>query len=162
MTPPPPATTAVPALAFAAGACVAAAGALWWLGATRLALAADADTARVADQAWQAIWIARAMVLAVLSPRLASWLAWRPAAAAGIVLLAPAWPLAVLMGSAGGAVLAPALRAEGLLLAAAVVLPGLGQGLRRLLRRGSLADSVATLLGVGLALGLWHGRHLVF
>lgn len=165
----PAAPPVIHGMAFAAGALVAAAAALWWLASTRLALGADADTARVADQGWQALWLARALLLAVLGPRLGTWigtsvgigLTWRAAAAVGIVLLAPAWPLGVLMTSAGSTALWPALRAEGLLLAAAIVLPGLGLGLRRLLRQQPLADAAATAVGVGLASALWHGRHLV-
>jgi hypothetical protein len=157
-----PAAPAVNGAVFATGVLVAAAAALWWLASTRLALGADADTARVADQGTQALWLARALLLAVLAPRLGAWLSWRAAAATGLVLLAPAWPLGVLMVSAGSAAITPTLRAEGLLLVAAVVLPGLGQGLRRLPGSGPYADAAATLLGIALASGLWHGRHLVF
>ena len=144
------------------GLALAGAVALWWLGSTRLALERGSDAARSADDALQALWLARGVALAVLGPRCGVVRDWRPAAGAGLALLAASWPLLLLAWSASAVPLGQAARAEGLLLVAALALPLLGQGLRHLLRSDEAADLAAVAAGVAVAAacllvqrGLW-------
>lgn len=142
------------------GIAIAAALALWWLGSSRLALDDGADASRPAADALHALWLVRAMALALLGLRVGALGGWRAGAAAGLVLVAPAWPVLVLAWSASAAPLAQVVLAELLLLAACGVLPLLGLGLHRLLRQASLAEATATLAGVALAAALWFTRGL--
>jgi hypothetical protein len=154
MTPPTDRSTAL------AGVALAAAVALWWLGATRLALDDGADTSRPAADALHALWLLRAMLLAVLALRLGALIGWRAGAIAGLMCVAPAWPVGVLAWSASAVPLAHALQAEAWLLAACAALPLAGLGLRRLLRDATLAESAATLVAVALVAALWWQRAL--
>ena len=147
-------------LAALTGVALAAALALWWLGSSRLALDDGADASRPAAEALQALWLVRAMALAVLGLRLGAVGRWRAGAAAGLALVAPAWPVLVLAWSASAWPLAQVLLAEGLLLAACAALPLLGLGLRRSLRQPPLAEAAATLVAVALVAGLWFTRGL--
>lgn len=151
-------------LAALAGLALAAAVAIWWLASTRLALDSGADASRSADHALQALWLARSMALVMLSVRVAAGRGWRPGLAVALGLVAPAWPLVVLAGSASAAPLAQVALLELLLLAGCLVLPLIGLGLRRALRRMSLADglgdAIGTLVGAALAAALWFTRGL--
>lgn len=147
-------------VAAVTGLAIAAALALWWLGSSRLALEDGADASRPAADALHALWLVRAMVLALVGVRVGALDGWRAAAALGLVLLAPAWPVLVLVWSASHATLAQVLLAEAGLLLACAALPLLGLGLRRLLRLAPLAESAATLVGVALVAALWSARSL--
>lgn len=142
------------------GITLAAALALWWLGSSRLALDDGADASRPAADALHALWLVRAMALALLCLRVAAMSKWRAGAAAGLALVAPAWPVLVLAWSASALPLAQVLLAESLLLAACAALPLLGLGLRRLLRQAPLAEATATLAAVALVAALWFTRGL--
>lgn len=142
------------------GVALAAALALWWLGSSRLALDDGADASRPAADALQALWLARAMALALVGPRVGAVSGWRAGAAAGLALVAPAWPVLVLAWSASALPLAQVLLAELLLLAASAALPLLGLGLRRLLRQAPVAEAAATLAGCALMAALWSTRGL--
>jgi hypothetical protein len=142
------------------GITIAAALALWWLGSSRLALDDGADASRPAGQALHALWLVRAMVLALLSVRVAALHGWWAGAGAGLALVAPAWPVMVLAWSASTVPLVPVVLAEWLLLVACGALPLLGLGLRRLLRQAPLAEAAATLVGVVLVAVLWFTRGL--
>jgi len=100
------------------------------------------------------------MVLAPLGLRAGALSGWRAGAAAAALLLAPAWPLLILVWSASTVPLLPAALVELSLLSAGVVLPLLGQGLRRALGRPELAEVVATALGLALASTAWVLRDL--
>ena len=142
------------------GIALTAALALWWLGSSRLALDDGADASRPAADALHALWLARAMVLALLSLRVAALHGWWAGASAGLALVAPAWPLLVLVWSASTVALLPALLNELVLLGTCLVLPLLGQALRKLLRPPAAAESAATLAGVALVAALWATRGL--
>jgi len=64
----------------------------------------------------------------------------------------------VLAWSASTVTLAQVALAEGLLLAAGAVLPLVGHGVGRVLRRVDLAEAAATAFGAGLAAALWYLR----
>lgn len=149
---------AVRRLAAAMGLALAGAFALWWLGSTRLALEKGADASRPSAEALQALWLVRGMVVAIVAVRLGALRGWRPAAAAALVLMAPAWPLVVLAWSASTVPWQQVAAAECLLLPGAVALALVGQGLGRTLRRAELAEIIATAIGVTLALALWLMR----
>lgn len=142
-------------LAVLGGLALAAAVAIWWLGGSRLALEDGSATDRVAADALHTLWLARGTTVAWLSVRVGAGPGWRPGAAAALGLIAPAWPLAVLAWSASTLPLAQLLLLEMALLAAGLVLPLIGLGLRRLLRDAERAEPVATALGVALAAGVW-------
>lgn len=145
-------------LAAVTGLVLAGAVALWWLGSTRIALMRGADASRCAGEALLALWLLRGMALAVAGPRLGALAGWRQGAGAMLALLAPAWPLLVLAWSASRVSPWQVLLAELLLVAGGLLLPPLGQALRRLPWPVAAAELAATTLGLGLALALWTTR----
>ena len=147
-------------LAALSGLALAAAGALWWLGSTRLALDHGSDASRSAADALNALWLVRGMALVLLCGRVGASRGWRPGVAAGLGLIAPSWPVVTLAWSASTTPLMQALLAELVLLAAALALPLIGQGLRRALPKAELADAIGTLVGAALAASLWFTRGL--
>ena len=140
------------------GLVLAAAVALWWLGSTRLALDHGADASRSAANALQALWLARAMALALVGVRMGAWHGWRAGSAAALGLIAPAWPLLALVWSASRLAATQVLLAECVLLAACLALPAIGLFLRRGLRRAELVDVVATAAGAALLVPVWLAR----
>ena len=145
-------------LSAISGLALAAAVALWWLGSTRLALDHGSDASRSAADALQALWLVRGMALALLCMRVSALRGWRPGAAAGLVLIAPSWPLVVLAWSASTVSLMHAALTELLLLTGCLALPFVGVGLRRALRQAELADVVGTAVGTVLAASAWLSR----
>ena len=145
-------------LCAASGIAFAAAVALWWLASTRIALDQGSDASRLAAQALNALWFVRGASLALLGARFCTPRGWRPGALAALGLIAPAWPLVVLVWSASTAAAARVVLAESLLLAAALALPLFGLGLRRALRWPALAETAATAVGTALAAAWWLAR----
>jgi hypothetical protein len=142
-------------LAAVAGLAIAAASAAWWLGSTRLALENASDPGRSAAAALHAMWLVRALALALLAPRAGALHGWRAGAGEALALVAPCWPVLVLAWSASSAAWPQVVLAEGLLLAGAAVLPLLGQGLQRALPRAELADMAGSTIGAVLAAAVW-------
>ena len=140
------------------GLLLAAAAALWWLGSTRLALDDGSDAGQRAADTLVALGLARGIALALFGLRAGALRGWRAGAIQALGLIAPSWPLVGLAWSASTAALLQVALVEGLLLFAGAVLPLVGRGLGRLLRRADLADAAATALGVGLAAALWYLR----
>ena len=141
--------------AVLAGLAMAAVVAAWWLGATRLALDQGMDAADSASAALQALLLARGMSLAVLGVRTGARREWRPAAAASLGLIVPAWPVILLAWSASTVPVTPIVLTEVLLLAGCCGLPMIGRRLRRWLRSADLAVAAGTVTGVALAAGIW-------
>ena len=137
------------------GLVLAAAVALWWMASTRLALDDGSDASHRAVGMLLALWLLRGMALALLSLRAGALHGWRVGMGHSLALIAPAWPLLVLAWNASTLTLTKMALAEGLLLLAGAVLPLLGHGVGRVLRRLDLAEATATLLGTGLAAALW-------
>lgn len=142
-------------LAALSGLALAVVVAVWWLGSTRLALDDGADSSRSAAQALLALWLARAMVLALLGVRFGASRGWQAGTAAGLGWVAPSWPVLLLAWSASAAPLLQVALAELALLAASLALPLIGLGLRRALRQAEFADLAATTVGAALAALLW-------
>ncbi len=147
-------------LAAFSGLALAAAVAVWWLGSTRLALDHGSDPGRPSVQALQALWVVRAMAIALLAVRVAASQKWRAGVEAALGLVAPAWPLVLLAWSASSAAPLQVALMEFSLLVAAGLLPLLGAGLGRLLQRSDAAVLAGTLAGVGLAAGAWFVQGL--
>lgn len=147
-------------LAALSGLSIAAAVALWWLGSTRLALDHASDPGRPSQQALQALWVVRTMVIALLAVRLAALRGWRAGAQAGLGLAAPAWPVVLLAWSASSVPLTQLAMMEGALLVVAGLLPLIGAGIGRVLRRSEAAVLTATAFGVGLAALAWFAQGL--
>ena len=142
------------------GLVLAAAFALWWLGSARLAIDHGADAARSSADALYIAWLVRAMLVPVLGVRIGALRGWRAGAASSLAVVAPSWPVVVMAWSASTVPLAQWILAEACLLAEAMLLPLVGQGLRRVLPRSELAVPIASAIGVVLAAALWlgHGR----
>ncbi|MFO1292061.1 MAG: hypothetical protein U1F07_03170 [Rubrivivax sp.] len=150
-------------LAPVAGVALAAAAALWWLAASRLALERGADAARAAALTLQALALARGMALALWLPRAAVAQGARAACFDGLALAAPAWPLVALAASASTLSVTRVLLVETLLVVAAALLPLAGQALGRALPRDAKADAAdlaALCGGTLLAAAMWYGHGL--
>jgi hypothetical protein len=146
--------------AAACGLALAAAVTAWWLGSTRLALNAGAEASGQAASALQAAWFARASALALCGPRAGALRGSRRGIAESLVLAAAWWPVAVLAWAASTLAWTQVALAEGLLLAAGVALPLLGQRVGAPLQRSDLADALSMLFGAALAVALWSaGGH---
>jgi hypothetical protein len=140
------------------GLALAAAVTLWWLGRTRLALEDGSDPGRSAADALHALLLVRGMAVGMAGVRVGASLGWRPGAVASLVLIAPSWPLLVLAWCASTTPLWRVALAESLLVAAALVLPAVGSGLRRAMPRADLAAAMGTALGAALVAFMWFAR----
>jgi hypothetical protein len=137
------------------GLTVAAAAATWWLGAAQLALRQSMNTTSLAAALLAGLWLARAMLLAPFALRAGAVDGWRHASSATLAIVAAAWPVVVVAASAGTRPLTAIVLGEVALLAAAVALPAMGQGLRALLRSPGSAVLAGTVLGGALSAALW-------
>jgi hypothetical protein len=149
-------------LAAICGLALAAAVALWWLGSTRLAIDRGADAGGSSSDVLHVAWLVRALLVPVLGVRVGALRGARAGAVAALAIVAPSWPVLVLAWSASTASLTQAALAEGLLLAAAIALPFVGQALRRVLPRTDIVEPIASALGVAIAAVVWlaHDRWL--
>lgn len=147
-------------LAALTGLTLAATMALWWLGSSRIALDRVSDAGRASADALQALWLVRGMALALVSVRVAALRGWHPGMAVGLMLIAPAWPVLVLVWSASTLPWLTAAVVELLLVAASFVLPLFGQALRRAVPRAESAEVIATSIGLALASAVWVTRAL--
>ena len=140
------------------GLVLAAAFAVWWLGSARLAIDHGADAARTSADALHIAWLVRALLVPMLGVRIGALRGWRAGAASSLAVVAPSWPVVVMAWSASTVPLAQSILAEVFLLAEAMLLPLVGQGLRRVLPRSELAVPIASAVGVVLAAALWLGH----
>lgn len=140
------------------GLGLAAAFALWWLGSARLAIDHGADAARSSAEVLYLAWLVRALIVPVLGVRIGVLRGWWAGAASSLAVVAPSWPVVAMAWSASTVPLAQSFLAEAFLLAEAVLLPLVGQGLRRVLPRSELAEPIASAVGVALAAALWLGH----
>jgi hypothetical protein len=147
--------TLVRRFAAISGLALAAAFAVWWLGSVRLAIDRGADAGRSSAEALEAVWLVRALFVPLLAVRVGALRGWGAGAAASLAIVAPSWPVVVMAWSASTAPMAQSALAEGLLLAAAVVLPLVGCGLRRVLPRADLVEPIASWVGVAIAAVVW-------
>ncbi len=139
----------------AVGLAIAAAGAAWWLGTVRLALDSGSDPARSASGVLLALWVARAVALAITVPRLAALRGAAAGIAAAIALTVPAWPLTALAWEAGRDGALGVVGAEAALVAAGAVLAATGAALHRVTVGRAIALDAATLAGIAAAAAAW-------
>lgn len=145
-------------LAAMSGLAVAAALAVWWLGSTRLAIDRGADAGRTSEDVLQVAWLLRALVVPTLAVRVAALGGWRAGAGTALAMVVPTWPVLALAWAASAAPLWQVAFAEGLLVGAALLLPMVGRGLRRVLPRGETVEPVATAVGIVLAAAAWFAH----
>lgn len=150
--------TFVRRFAAMSGLGIAAAFALWWLGSARLAIDHGADASRSSAEALHIAWLVRALLVPVFGVRIGALRGWRAGAVSSLAVVAPSWPVVVLAWSASTVPLVQSALAEGFVLAEAMVMPLVGQGLRRVLPRSELAEPIASAVGVALAAALWLGH----
>ncbi len=143
-------------LAAATGLVVTGCVALWWLGGTRLEIERGGDPGRIAAGALAALVMARALLLALLCPRLGALYGAVGGAGIAAVMLAPAWPAVVLAWSASLLPVWQVALAELALLLAAALLPALGQGLGRMLPSREASDLASVTAGALVAALLWR------
>lgn len=142
-------------LGFGAGLLLTAGVASWWLPATRLALLdPGGNPVALAARAALALWLCRALAIALFGPRAGAVAGARGGAWATTPLAYAAWPLVALLASAAPLPWPALLGLEALLLLAAVALPMLGAALARALPAASAA-LLATLIGVLCASAGW-------
>ena len=149
-------------LGIGLGLALAGAMAIWWLAASRIAIAGGGDAAPLALQLLYVLALARAMLVALVAPQFAVLGGYRPAVQVAVPVVTVAWPLVAFAWSASDAGIARTLSTEVALLAIAVVSPLPGRALARLLKPGPALAAGATAAGVAAALVLWWllGRYL--
>lgn len=149
-------------LGLALGMTLASAIAIWWLGASRIAIQGGADTALVAVRALFVLALLRAMLIAVIAPRVASTGGYATGMRTAIPLVTTAWPLVALAWAASIDSVARTALVEAALIGAAFVAPAVGHVLARQLKGRASTEPVATAVGIALACGIWlfatHGR----
>ena len=150
--------TFVRRFAAMSGLGLAVAFAVWWLGSARLAIDHGADAARTSADALHIAWLVRALLVPVLGVRIGALRGWRAGAVSSLAVVAPSWPVVVMAWSASTLPLAQPALAEAFLLAEAMLMPLVGQGLRRVLPRSELVEPIASAVGVVLAAALWLGH----
>jgi hypothetical protein len=145
---------------FGAGLTLCVVVALWWLPSTRLALLdPGGDPVALAARAALALWLCRALAIALFGVRAGAVAGARAGAWATTPLAYVAWPLVALLAVAAVLPWPALLGLELLLLLFALALPMLGAALSRAVPAGSVA-LLASLVGVLCAgAGWWAHRH---
>jgi hypothetical protein len=142
-------------LGVALGLGATAAVAAWWLGASRIAIVGGTDAARFAGDALFALVLVRAMLLAVLAPRVAAVGGYVAGLRICLPVVCVAWPVVVLAWAASNAGIVRSLAAELGLVTCAVLAPLAGRALARTMKQGPVLEAVATAAGVLIACGIW-------
>jgi hypothetical protein len=152
-------------LGLALGIVLATATAVWWLGASRVAIQSGGDTARLAAQALFILGVLRAMLIAVSAPRVAAGDGGYTAGVrSAIPIVTTAWPVVAIAWTASADSVARAVLVEVALLGGALAAPVVGHMLARWRRDRASTVPLATLAGVALACCVWllsvHWREL--
>ncbi len=142
-------------LGLALGITLATAAAVWWLGASRVAIQSGGDTALLATQALLVLGVLRAMLIAVSAPRVAAKDGYSAGVRSAIPIVTTAWPVVALAWMASADSVARTLMVEGALLCGALAAPVAGHVLARWRRDCATAVPLATLAGVALACCVW-------
>lgn len=142
-------------LGLALGITLATAAAVWWLGASRVAIQSDGDTALLAAQALLVLGVLRAMLIAVSAPRVAARDGYSAGVRSAIPIVTTAWPVVALAWMASADSVARTMMVEGALLCGALAAPVAGHVLARWRRDCATAVPLATLAGVALACCVW-------
>lgn len=142
-------------LGLALGITLATAAAVWWLGASRVAIQSDGDTALLAAQALLVLGVLRAMLIAVSAPRVAARDGYSAGVHSAIPIVTTAWPVVALAWMASADSVARTMMVEGALLGGALAAPVAGHVLARWRRDSASAVPLATVAGVALACCVW-------
>jgi hypothetical protein len=142
-------------LGLALGITLATAAAVWWLGASRVAIQSGGDTALLATQALLVLGVLRAMLIAVSAPRVAARDGYSAGVRSAIPIVTTAWPVVALAWMASADSVARTMMVEGALLCGALASPVTGHVLARWRRDSASAVPLATLAGVALACCVW-------
>jgi hypothetical protein len=142
-------------LGLALGLALTAATAVWWLGSSRIAIEGGADTSILAGHALFVLLLSRAVLIAVLGPRSAAIGGYAAGVRACVPVVSAAWPVVALAFAAGDQGAVRTLAAEAALLGGALLAPLPGLGLARVMKRGPMLETLATMAGVVLASGVW-------
>jgi hypothetical protein len=138
------------------GLIVAATAAVWWLGATRLAIEqSSSGAAAVAGSALAGLWLARAVILAPFALRAGALRGWWQGVAGSLAVVVAAWPVVLAATHAARAPVTAVLLGESALLLACGLLAAAGAALRVLLRPAGNALLVGTTLGGAIAAAAW-------
>ncbi len=151
-------------LGLALGITLATATAVWWLGASRVAIQSGGDTALLAAQALLVLGVLRAMLIAVSAPRVAARDGYSAGVRSALPIVTTAWPVVALAWTASADSVVRTVLLEIALICGALAAPVTGHVLARW-RRGSAATvPLATLAGIALACCVWllslHWRQL--
>lgn len=141
-------------LGLGLGMTLATAIAVWWLAASRIAILGGADTALLAARALFLLAVLRAMLVAVLAPRVASTGGYAAGVRVAIPLVTAAWPVVGLAWAAGMDSVARTALVEAALVGGALVTPAVGHVLARKLAGRAWTEPVATAVGIALACGI--------
>ena len=142
-------------LGIGLGLALASALGIWWLAASRAAIAGGGDAAPLALQLLFVLAVSRAMLVALVAPQFAVLGGYRPALQVALPVVTVAWPLVAFAWTASDASLLRTLATEALLVALAVGAPLPGRALARVMKPGPALAAVATAAGVVAALALW-------
>jgi hypothetical protein len=142
-------------LGLALGLALAGAIAVWWLGASRVAIEGGVETSLLAGQALFVVGLLRGMLIAVLAPRSAAVGGYVAGLRCSLPVVTAAWPLVALAWAASNAGIALTLGLEAALVAGAAAASLIGRGLARGLKQGPAMEAIATAVGVSSACCLW-------
>ena len=142
-------------LGLSLGITLATATAVWWLGASRVAIQSGGDTALLAAQALFVLGVLRAMLIAIAAPRVAAKDGYSAGVRSAIPIVTTAWPVVALAWMAGADSAARTVLVEVALLCGALVAPVAGHVVARWRRGSASAVPLATLAGVALACCVW-------
>ena len=142
-------------LGIGLGLALAAAAGIWWLAASRIAIAGGADAAPLATQLLFVLAVTRAMLVALVAPQFAVLGGYRPAVLVAIPVVTVAWPLVAFAWAASDASVLRTLTIEVALLVLAAAAPLPGRALSRIMKPGPALGAVATAAGIAAALALW-------
>jgi hypothetical protein len=151
-------------LGLALGITLATATAVWWLGASRVAIQSGGDTALLAAQALLVLGVLRAMLIAVSAPRVAARDGYSAGVRSALPIVTTAWPVVALAWAASADSVVRTVLIEVALLGGALAVPVTGHVLARWHRGIASTVPLATLVGTVLACCVWllsfHWRQL--
>ncbi|NJD30969.1 MAG: hypothetical protein FIB04_03705 [Gammaproteobacteria bacterium] len=142
-------------LGLALGLALAAAVVVWWLGASRVAIEGGVATSVLAGNALFVLVLARAMLIALATPRAAAIGGYVAGLRVGIPVVSVGWPVVALAWAASDDGLVRTVASEAVLVACAVLAPLVGRGCARVTRQGPLLEAIATAAGVVVACCIW-------
>jgi hypothetical protein len=142
-------------LGLVLGLALAGASAVWWLGASRVAIEGGVDPAAVAGNALFVLAAARASLIALLAPRAAAVGGYMAGLRACIPVVSAAWPVVALAWAASSDSAARTIATEAALLAGAAAAPLVGRALARALKQGPAMEALAMATGALLASAVW-------